>query len=160
MGISCHVNEIDFDKTKEQTEAAYKKIGSIFCPFFNQHISFNAKGLRHLKFKSDQQARSRSDQFVRLRLLYLAPEVLRKSRTLQGIWETRKFEEQKTNSRWKSVMRDIIFYEFVAVLDDFRVKVIVKEVRGSEKYFWSIIPYWKAGNGNGRRILYSGNPDE
>ncbi|MDP2703857.1 MAG: hypothetical protein Q8P01_01395 [bacterium] len=28
-----------------------------------------------------------------------------------------------------------------------------------EKFFWSIIPYWKIDSANSRRILHSGDPE-
>jgi hypothetical protein len=152
-------NNEEFDKIKAETENFYKTIGSVLCPYFKEKIAFNAKGLRHLKFKSDQQARSHQDQCVRLKLLYLAPEIIKKSHTLQGIWKIRRFETQNINSRWEHAMKDVIFYEFIAVLDNIRVKVIVKEVQGGEKYFWSIIPYWGIDKINSKRVLYSGDPE-
>lgn len=56
-------------------------------------------------------------------------------------------------------MKEVIFYEFIAVLENVRTKVIVKEVIGGEKYFWSVIPYWSINKAGSKRILYSGNPD-
>jgi hypothetical protein len=85
--------------------------------------------------------------------------VLNKSHTLQGVWRTKRFESNKTNSQWKYIMRDVIFYEFIAVIENVRIKVIVKEVLGGEKHFWSVIPYWSIDKANSKRVLHSGNPD-
>lgn len=52
-----------------------------------------------------------------------------------------------------------MFYEFIAVLDKVRVRVIIKQVANGPKYFWSIIPFWKNGQ-NGRRKLHYGSPEE
>lgn len=152
-------DESEFEKIKEEAEKFYKSTGSIRCPYFNGEIVFNAKGLRHLKFKSDQQARLRNDQYVRLKLVRLAPEVLKKSHTVQGIWEVRRFEEQKTNNRWEHVLKDVWFYEFIAVLNNIRIKVIIKEVQGGQKHFWSVIPFWGIDKINSKRILHSGDPE-
>lgn len=149
----------EFLKVRKDAESFYGSIGLVRCPYFGEVIVFNAKGLRHLKFKSDKQARTHKEQYPRLKLLYLAPEVLRKSHTLQGIWETRLLEMQKTNNRWERVMKNVTFYEFIAVLDNVRVKVIAKQVESGEKYFWSVIPYWGIDKENRRRILHSGNPE-
>ena len=81
------------------------------------------------------------------------------SKTVQGIWHTKRFEIQKTHRRWEKVLKDVSFYEFIAVLENVRVKVIVKEVFGGEKHFWSIIPFWRIDKENSRRILFSGNPE-
>jgi len=56
-------------------------------------------------------------------------------------------------------MKDIVFYEFIAVLDSIRLKVIVKEVSGGEKHFWSAIPYWGINKEASKRILHSGDPE-
>jgi len=151
-------NQIEFEKVKNNAEKLYKTFNLVYCPYFAEKISFNAKGLRHLKFKSDQQARSNKDQYARLKLLYLSPQVLSKSHTLQGIWKTKRLESQKTGGGWKYLAKEVIFYEFIAVLENIRVKVIVKEIIGGEKHFWSVIPYWNIDKIGSKRILHSGNP--
>ena len=151
-------NQEEFEKVKSEAEKFYQTLESVYCPYFAEKISFNAKGLRHLKFKSDQKARPQKDQYPRLKLLHYAPKILNASHTLQGIWETKQFEPNKTSNQWQYIMKDVIFYEFIAVIDNIRAKVIVKEVSGGEKYFWSIIPYWAIDKIGSKRILYSGNP--
>lgn len=152
-------NQEEFEKIKNDAEKLYGTFDLIYCPYFAEKISFNAKGLRHLKFKYDQQARAQKDQYPRLKLLHPAPQVLSKSHTLQGIWKTKQFERNKENSQWKYIMKEVIFYEFIAVLENVRVKVIVKEVVGGERHFWSIIPYWNIDRAGSKRILHSGDPD-
>jgi hypothetical protein len=146
----------DFDAVKEKAEALYETLSEVACPYFgNEKVAFNARGIRHLKFKADEKARPRQDQYARLKLLHLAPQVLKLSRTVQGIWQTKQFELEKTHSRWERILRDVCFYEFIAVLDDVRIKVIVKQVAGGERFFWSIIPFWKLEDGTYRRILHN-----
>ncbi|MDP3052220.1 MAG: hypothetical protein Q8N42_01800 [bacterium] len=152
-------DEKEFDRVKAEAEMFYEKIDEVYCPYFKEKIPFNAKGLRHLKFKTDKQARPRSDQYARLKLLQIAQQILKASHTLQGVWKTRGLETQKTNSRWEHVMKEVNFYEFIAVLNNIRAKVIVKEVYGGEKHFWSVIPFWGIDKNNSKRILYSGDPE-
>jgi len=160
MGKFNFKNEEDFNKIKKEAEDFYKTIGNVKCPYFKGKIAFNAIGLKHLKFKSNQRARTKTDQYSRLKLLKFAPQVLKESHTLQGIWQTKKFEEQKTNGEWKYLMKDVIFYEFITVLDNIRLKVIVKNVIGGEKHFLSVIPYWGIDKKTGQRILHGGNTEE
>ena len=152
-------NQEEFEKVKNDAEKLYEMFSSVYCPYFSEKISFNSKGLRHLKFKSDQQARPQKDQYPRLKLLHLAPQILNKSHTLQGVWETKQFERNKEDGQWKYVMKEVIFYEFIAVLEKVRTKVIVKEVIGGEKYFWSVIPFWSIDKVGSKRILHSGYPE-
>lgn len=155
MGKFNFKDEVDFKTTKEKAEEFYTTIGAIHCPYFGEEVAFNVKGIKHLKFKSDGVARPRDDQYSRLKLVHLAPEVLKLSRTVQGIWHTRRLEVQKTNSRWERALKDVSFYEFMAVLDNVRVKVIVKQVSGGEKHFWSVIPFWGINKEMSKRILHS-----
>lgn len=156
MGKFNFKDEQDFDKVRVEAESFYGTIGKVRCPYFDGDIAFNAKGLRHLKFRSDRQARPHKDQYSRLKLIRHAPEVLKLSRTMQGVWQVKRFEEQKSNSKWSKVLKDVMYYEFIAIFDSVRVKVIVKEVAGGEKHFLSIIPYWKIDKATGRRILHGG----
>jgi len=152
-------NPRNYEQVKSDAELFYGAIGEVFCPYFNESITFNAKGLKHLKFKDDRKARPANEQYARLRLVHKAPEVLKASHTIQGIWVTKRMEQQKTNSRWESVLKQVTFYEFIAIIDDARMKVIVKEVEGGEKHFWSVIPYWGIDKQIGKRIMYSGDPE-
>jgi len=79
MGKFNFKDEEDFNKIKKEAESFYKTIGKVKCPYFKEKIIFNAKGLRHLKFKSDQQARIKTDQYSRLKLLRFVPQILKKS---------------------------------------------------------------------------------
>lgn len=151
--------EESFIEIEKRADELYQSLGEVYCPYFNEKIAFNSKGFKHLKFKSDRQARPQKDQYSRLKLLHLAPKILNKSHTVQGVWRTRSFEDQKTNNKWKHIFKDVIYYEFIAVLDNVRAKVIIKEVIGGEKHFWSIIPFWGIDKQNSKRILHDGNPE-
>lgn len=150
----------NFDEIVANGEEMYKKFSVIRCPYFESEVHFNAQGLEHLKFKRRIQARSRHDQYMRFKLLYLAPEVLRLSRTVQGIWETKHFERIRVHSRTETVLKNVIYYEFIAVLKKIRIKVVVKQVDGGQIFFWSIIPFWGVNKEMNRRKLHGGNPEE
>ena len=157
MGKFNFKDEEDFLKVKNEAEKFYKIINDIYCPYFKEKIAFNTKGLKHLKFKSNRQARPGKDQYSRLKLIHLALEVLKQSHTLQGVCQIRRFETQKTNSRWEQTMKDVTYYEFIAVINNVRIKIIIKEVLGGEKHFWSVIPFWGIDKETSKRILHSGN---
>ena len=154
------VSKEKFTKEKIKAEKLYKDIGSIRCPYFEEDISFNAKGLEHLKFKRKNHARLVDDQFIRLRLLHLAPKILKLSRTVQGVSNRSVIELLRINNRNEHKMVNAKYFEFVAVLDGVRTRVVVKQIENSPKYFWSIIPFWKMNKENGNRKIHSGNPEE
>jgi hypothetical protein len=152
-----------FNEVKSDAEDSYNKIGSVYSSYFKGKVNFNSKGLDHLIFKTWNRTRPIADQFGRLRHLKLASEVISQSRTLQGIWTTQKFERiKKKDGTWQQVLKLITYYEFIAVMESHgskvRVKVIVKQIEGGEKFFLSIIPFWGV-NKKGERIMHSGDPE-
>ena len=157
--IQFNFNQDDFSIIKEKAETLYSEITEVYCPYFKEKIVFNTKGIHHLKFKTDKHARADDDQYVRFKLLHLAPEIIKHSGTIQGISKTKLFENQKTNSRWECILKEVTFYELIAVINNLRCKVIIKEVYPNGKYFWSIIPFWKVKSSNHKRILHGGNPE-
>ena len=157
MGQFNFKDDKDFEKVRSDAEIFYASIHEIHCPYFKEKIAFNAAGLKHLKFKADKVARSHPEQYTRLKLLTLAPQILSLSRTVQGIWHTRHFERIRMHSRTDVILIPVSYYEFIAVLENIRVKVIVKEMDGGQKFFWSIIPYWKVDSVHSRRILHGGD---
>ncbi len=153
------INQEKFNLVKEKGEEFYKSLSEVYCPYFQEKIIFNAKGLEHLKFKKKHHARSPDDQYIRFKILRFAPEVLKLTKTVQGISEQKVFELNRSNHRNEQVLADAMYYEFVAILEKTRVRVIVKQVGTAQKYFWSIIPFWKIDNKNGKRKLHYGSPE-
>ncbi len=136
-----------FEEIKQNAEKEYKLIESVLCPFLNRKISFNAKGLDHIKFKEWNKTRPVSDQYLRLKFLKFAPRVLKKTTTLQEYNEKNNFERIARNSRWTQVMTPVKYYGFIAIIDyKIRIRIVVKEIEGGQPFFWSIMPYWRTKN--------------
>ena len=149
-----------FIEIKERGEAFYKTLGEVYCPYFKQKVSFEAQGLEHLKFKRREKARLEQDQYMRFKLLYIAPEILKLSHTVQGVLETKKFEKIRVHGRTDTVLKLVTYYEFIAVVKRNRVKIIVKQIEDGRKFFWSIIPFWGMNEETMGRILHEGEPEE
>lgn len=75
----------NFDKIRIKGEAFYKNLKEIHCPYFKDKVSFSSQGLEHLKFKQRGKARLEQDQYMRFKLIHLAPEVIKVSSSLQGM---------------------------------------------------------------------------
>ena len=155
-----NINLSDFEEIKKKGEETYKNISEVFCPYLNDKVSFNSQGIEHLKFKRREKTRLIQDQYMRLKLIHLAPEVLKNSKTVQGILETKKFERVRVSSRTDNVLKLVNYFEFIAVIKRNRVKVIVKQIDGGNLFFWSIIPFWGMNENTMTRILHDGTPEE
>ena len=150
----------DFEEVKAKGEELYKSFTETYCSYFKEKVLFNARGLEHLKFKSFKKTRTEKDQYMRFKLLHLVPEILRLSRTVQGIFETKKFEKVRIHGRTETVFKLVHFYEFIAVMERDRVKVIIKQIGEGEKFFWSLIPSWGMNQTTRTRLLYEGDPEQ
>ena len=138
-------NQEDFNFVKITAKELYKEVIKVNCPYFNEDVAFNHKGWGHLMYKNYNFPRPVADQYARLKLLRLVPQVVGNSHTLQGIRKTKEFRKIKTdrtNNKWIKVAKQVNFYEFIAILEDVRLKVVVKEDLGKGKYFWSVIPFF------------------
>ncbi|MFA6006697.1 MAG: hypothetical protein WC764_03155 [Candidatus Paceibacterota bacterium] len=150
----------DFELVKEKGEAFYKSVGEVYCPYLKAKVSFTAAGLEHLKFKRHEKPRNIEDQYMRFKLLSLAPEILKASHTLQGIQETKKFERVRMHGRTESILKLVTYYEFIAVVKRNRVRVILKQIESGQYFFWSLIPFWGMNEITKSRILHDGVPEE
>jgi hypothetical protein len=152
-----HFTKEEFEETKLKAEQQYRLITEAYCPYLNEKVLFNSEGLEHLNFKDDKHQRSEDDQLTRLKLLHLAPEILKRSHTLQGIESGNKMQRIKIRNKWETRMVFVTYYVFIAVIEYRRIKIIVKRINHSAPYFWSIIPYWKQSNH--KRKLFDRNPE-
>ena len=151
------MNDQTFDALKKKAEQGYRSVGDVLCPYLSVPVRFNREGLEHVLFKGRGRARPRTQQETRLQLLHYAPKVIRQSHTVQGVYPTVSFVDVRRNNRRDRVRKEVTYYEFIAVVDKIRIRVIVRQIQGGEPHFWSIIPYWK-GKGPQRRI-HDGDPE-
>ena len=149
----------EFQTIRLRAEGMYSSWSQIKCPYFQGSVHFNTEGFRHLLFKSWNRGRDRRDQFMRLKFIARAPEILRLTRTVQGIEQTTEWERRHRHGRWEKLLIPVTYYEFVAVIEQRRFKVIVKQLTGGERVFWSLIPFWRQSE-QGTRLLHDGNPSE
>lgn len=138
-------------EVRRKTERYYKSIGAVYCPYFGEEVKFDSTGFKHLIYKSWGKKRSLGEQSYRFKLLYLVSEILSKSHTLQGYEERNMFVRQNINSRWEKVLKPVYYYIFIAIIEDIRIKVVVREISGEKMKFHSVYPFW-SGRGYKKRF--------
>ncbi|MDP2629838.1 MAG: hypothetical protein Q8P56_00345 [Candidatus Uhrbacteria bacterium] len=158
------ISDEKFERAREDAERYYEKIGKVWCPYFGEEVHFNTEGFQHLLFKEWNKTRSRIEQYKRLRLIPVAERIIRKTQTLQEYDERNLMVRQKTSSKWQQVMKRVRYYIFIAIdLDkNVRVKVIVKEIEGGAKFFYSVYMSWwetKQADGQTKKAFHTGDPE-
>ena len=112
----------------------YKKIGSIYCPILDAKVSFSSEGFNHLLYHSYNRPRKLSEQFMKLKCLQYAPEVIKKCSLIAPARNIRK----KKKGKWKKGIQ----YELVySISKRKKIRVIVEKLgKGSHK-FLSVMPH-------------------
>lgn len=117
---------------KKQIKDIFEKNREVICPAFpDEKIVFNAKGINHLIYKGSRSRREESRILTTIRLLPKAIKVLK----LMPLWQ----EES-------CYINDDVTYKFwcfEAVVDDRRIKVVIRQIGNGKKHFWSVIPAWR-----------------
>jgi hypothetical protein len=111
--------------------------------------------------KAWNRTRPVSDQYLRLKFLKLVPAVLQAAGTLQEFHEKNSMERLKLTGKWKFKIVPVKYYGFVAIVNEIKIKVIIKEIAEVPPYFWSIIPFWKTRNdeitGEIKKVFHEGD---
>ncbi|MEK7072284.1 MAG: hypothetical protein AAB969_01820 [Patescibacteria group bacterium] len=159
------IAEEKFEKVKKETKEYYNGLGPVHCPYLKKDVQFNKYGFEHILSKSWNRGRSTMEQYIRLRLLPKAVDVIKLSHTLQEYDERMMMVKQKINSRWEKRPKIVRYYVFIAVMVSLgvRFKVVAKEIEGGLPFFWSLYPSWKKEtdcNGGIKKVFYSGNLEE
>jgi hypothetical protein len=149
----------EFEKLKTEKESLYKTFGEVYCPYFKEKVLFNAAGMDHLYFKDYRKPRPEEDQYMRFKLLHLAPEVVRKSGTLQGYRITKKFERIRKNNKTEAILMLVTYYEFIAMIKRDRVRIVIKQIGSGSRFFLSVIPFWGMNSQKDRTFL-EGDPEQ
>jgi hypothetical protein len=131
----------NYRKIRNNTENYYKKIGKIFCPVFNDVVYFNSEGFNHLMYKN-KSVRPQKEQSIKFKLISIAKEIIERSHLFQEydeglVYVVRKKFKKKTNVKALSK-----YWGFVGIVNNIRVKTIIRQVANGNKHFWSVIPGW------------------
>lgn len=123
---------------KSQARRFFRKTKSIECPAFpKKNIIFNSKGLSHLFYKGTKKISTRdfSQTSIRIKLLSRAARLLKLANYPQ---EENTFLIDKKKYR---------YWAFEGVINNKRIKVIIRQVGQGKKHFWSVIPAWRRTRG-------------
>jgi len=131
---------------KNKTYKQYKKIRQVFCPYLKTNVIFNSNGFRHLIHKNKSKKRDERTQLFRFKLLHLAPKLIRLTSTLQEEDSYISLISVKDHRKNLNRKKKVQYLGFIAIIDGWKIKVIVKKIGKGEYFFWSIIPNWITSN--------------
>lgn len=132
----------NYVELKSNTLKYYSGLNPIRCPALNNIITFKSVGFNHIIYQKANHERDRESQMLRLKLLPLAVKLIGLSTTYQ------EYESiiQKLSIQRHSVRthqnKEVIFWGLIAIIDNRKIKVILRKIGNGDIHFWSIIPSW------------------
>jgi len=139
------ITDEKLDRLKEFAKDEYDKINSVHCPLFNEKILFSSDGFKHLIYrgKDNKKKRPKNEQYMRLKLLKRACELLRLTKTHQEYFSTKHWIRQRVNKRRDKILKNVEYWGVLAIIKNRRIKVIVRQYANGDKKFWGVCPKWK-----------------
>ncbi|MCX6784191.1 MAG: hypothetical protein NT141_03990 [candidate division WWE3 bacterium] len=148
----------DYETSKGLAYKNYKETQQIYCPYLKTKISFSSDGFRHLVYKGGGKKRDEESQLMRFTLLEKAREVLSITTTLQEYQsESREMLVEEHEQKVSKIVT-VVYFGFIAIIENWKFKVIVKQIGKGRPFFWSVIPNWRTRNKE--RIMFKGNLEE
>ncbi len=161
MKNDVYSSSYDYEQIKQKAYTDYSQIKPIRCPYLKQEVSFTGKGFWHIVYRSQGKKREESAQIMRFRLLSKAVKLISRTATIQ---EYDSYTgEVPIRDHGKKVIKVITrqFFGYIAIIDEWKIKVIVRKDGNGKPYFWSVIPNWVTNKKrDGKYTNYTGNLEE
>jgi len=142
---------------KKEGQAFYDSVGEIFSPALREKVRFTAEGFNHIIFTDPRSEREQLAQVARFRLLPLAVRLVGISTTYQEFEEISKQIEVKMLKE-KIVKNQMVrYWGIIAILDGYKIKVVIRKIGDGAVHFWSIIPAWTTSKRHDGR--FQGSPE-
>lgn len=127
---------------KKEAKELYDSFSKVFSPAIGLYVHFTSNGFNHLIYKNAKKERDEKTQILRFDLLKKAKHVVEVATTFQEFEEDIEYTRVNRHGRYVSVNLVVKYFGFVAVIDKFRVKVVLKQVGNGKVEFFSVIPAW------------------
>lgn len=153
----------NLNKIRQKAKRYYKTIASTYCPYFKERVVFTSEGFNHIRYRTKNKKRHIKVREIRYKLLDMAPKVISYSNTLQEYDLQNLLIRIQRNKTKKKISKKVQFFGFIAIINGWKIKVIVRQVGNGKKHFWSIIPNWKTRKSiEGKNLYqnYTGNLDK
>lgn len=153
------INTGDYFKDKKsKAEEKYGSLSTVYNPYLQSQVIFNSDGFHHLQF-SARRERDKKEQLLKFSLFPLAPEIIKRSGTLQEYRKGLTPVGKKSKKDGMIPMKMTEYWGFIAIVgqSQIKIRVILRRVGDGNIIFWSVMPFCKLKNG---QKLYTNGIDE
>lgn len=136
-------NELSYEEKREVAEFYYQSLGPINCPAIGEEIHFVfSEGFHHIVYKSKGSLRPQKDQIMRFSLLKRAVQLVSLTTTIQEFEEMTQSVMIKMNKEKINEYRLVKYWGLIAIIDNRKIKVVLRKIGNGATQFWSVIPAW------------------
>ncbi|NTU46672.1 hypothetical protein HGA88_03520 [Candidatus Roizmanbacteria bacterium] len=128
---------------RKKAQERYQTLKPTYCPALKDTIFFTSEGFNHLLYKNARRERLLQDQHMRYKLIPFVTELIALSHTVQDSDEATIQTEIKIKKRRVLQTKKVQYWGFLAIIQKYRFKVVVKKQGNGKIIFWSVIPKWK-----------------
>lgn len=132
----------DYDQIRSEAAKLYGTFDTVVSPALNQNVRFSSLGFNHLVYQAPKKMRDKRAQILRFDMLEKANFIIGLSSTYQ------EYEEEiisKKINRYGTWFPENIFVKrwgLVAIINKFRVKVVLTQEGNGAIEFLSVVPAW------------------
>jgi hypothetical protein len=151
----------NYDKMREDAEKYYSALPGVDCPALALTVSFSSHGFNHLIYRKGRTERDRISQIMRFKLLARAYDLIKITTTFQEYEDTLKEFRVKKHKQKVFITKQVQYWGLIAIIDDRKIKVILRKIGNGNVHFWSVVPAWvtnKTRDGKYIRTM-KGDPD-
>lgn len=132
----------DYEEIRRNASILYKSFVSVESPALGRRVFFNSEGFNHLIYSVPKKMRDKRVQILRFDMLEKAKIILETSTTYQEYDEEMVSKKVNRRGSWIAVNIFVQSWGFVAIVQKFRVRVVVTQEGNGSIRFLSVIPAW------------------
>jgi hypothetical protein len=138
--IEERVNDyVDIRKTTQELYTSFKKV---YCPALGNDIHFTSEGFNHIIYERAKKERDKRTQILRFDMLDRAKFILETTTTFQEFEENIEYRKVNRHGKFVGMNTLVRCWGFVAIIQKFRIKVVVIQIGNGKMEFMSVIPAW------------------
>ncbi len=155
------IDTSNYDKIREDAQHLYNNLTEVVCPALNVSVSFSSHGFNHLIYRKGRSERDPASQIMRFKLLVRAYELIGLTTTFQEYEDSLKEFRIKRHKKKIETTKQAQYWGLIAIIDDRKIKVILRKIGNGNLHFWSVIPAWITNKSRDAKFIKTmkGNPE-
>lgn len=130
----------DYQKTRCEAKKYFEELQPVVSPCISEEVTFSVDGFSHIVYKKGNVERNRNQQVRRFKILPLAIKLISIATTYQEYEEIEKEVSIRRYGNRMKKMRLVKYWGIAAIIDNQKIKVILRKIGNGYLRFWSVIP--------------------